>query len=164
MTLAEMRIDLINTVNALMLSEMVISPLLRYGDPMAFLDRHYFAPRAKTEEEMLSHFQGGWYNLAERYTDFTKVLLLVTFYSAFYPLAYFLGAAILFFQYWMDKFLLLRAWQKAPNVGTEAASFSRMYFNTAAILLGAISSVRIVYSLPSKLFCLCKETDLYHFS
>ncbi len=94
-----MRIDLINTVNALMISEMIISPLIRYSDPIAFLDRHYFAPRAKSEEELFSCFRGGWYNLAERFTDFTKVLLLCTFYAAFYPLTYFLGAAILFAQY-----------------------------------------------------------------
>ena len=106
-TLGENKIDLINTVNTLMFSEMIIAPLLRYFDPMPLFARHFLAPRAKTEEEMLSYFKGGWYSLAERFTDFTKVLLLCTFYAAFYPLIYFLGAAILLVQYWMDKFLLL---------------------------------------------------------
>ncbi len=96
-----------HTVNSLMISEMVVSPMLRYFDTSTILERHYFAPRAKTEDELLSYFNGGWYNLAERFTDFTNILLLCTFYSAFYPLMYFLGAGILFFQYWMDKFLLL---------------------------------------------------------
>ena len=106
-TIGENRIDLINTVNSLMISEMILAPLIRYLDFMTIVNRHIFAPRAKTEEEMLSCFKGGWYSLAERFTDFTKVLLLCTFFSPFYPLIYFLGAAILFGQYNMDKFLLL---------------------------------------------------------
>ena len=45
--------------------------------------------------------------MAERFTDFTKVLLLCAFYCPLYPLIYFLGALILLGQYWMDKFLFL---------------------------------------------------------
>ena len=56
---------------------------------------------------LFSCFKGGEYNLAERFTDFTKVLLLCIFYSAYYPLIYGLGAIILFVMYWTDKFLLL---------------------------------------------------------
>ena len=74
------------------------SPLLRYLDPFVILDRHYFAPRAKSDEELYFCFRGGWYNLSERFTDFTKVLLLCTFYSVFMPMIWWLGAAILFFQ------------------------------------------------------------------
>ena len=106
-TIGEEKIDLINTVSALMISEMFVSPLLRYLDPVSFYKQHYIAPRAKTEDELFNCFDGGKYNIAERFTDYTKVLLLCTFYSAFYPLIYFLGAAILFLQYWTDKFLLL---------------------------------------------------------
>ena len=56
---------------------------------------------------LFSCFKGGEYNLAERFTDFTKVLLLCIFYSAYYPLIYGLGAIILFVMYWTDKYLLL---------------------------------------------------------
>lgn len=158
-TIGENKIDLINTVNALMISEMIVSPLLRYFDVMTILNRHYFAPRAKTEEELFSCFSGGWYNLGERYTDFTKVLILCTFYSTFYPLIYFLGAAILLGQYWMDKFLLLRSWQKAPFVGPETARFSRTYFTTAAILLGAMSSGYAFARSPFTNLCSCADND-----
>jgi len=138
-TLGAESIDLISTVNALMLSEMLLSPFLRVFDVFSFLDRHYFAPRAKTEEKMLSCFKGGWYNLSERFTDLTKVLLLCIFYSPFYPFIYFLGAATLFIQYWTDKFLLLRAWRRAPSVGVDMPQFSRRYFSTAACVIGAIA-------------------------
>ena len=117
---------------------------------------------------MFNCFNGGMYNIAE-FTDYTKVLLLCTFYSAFYPLIYFLGAGILFLQYWMDKFLLLvskiiyvpvssvssvtslnlfcaaatekRSWKRTARIGPETSRFSRFYFNSLAILLGVISSV-----------------------
>lgn len=158
-TIGQEKIDLINTVNAMMISEMIVSPLLRYLDFMTIINRHYFAPRAKTEEELFSCFSGGWYNLAERFTDYTKVLLLCTFYSAFYPLMYFLGAGILFAQYWMDKFLLLRSWQKAPFVGPETSRFSRTYFNSLAILLGAMSSAYAYFKSPFTMLCSCAENN-----
>jgi len=158
-TLGEEKIDLINTINSLMISEMITSPLLRYLDFMTILNRHYFAPRAKTEEEMFACFKGGWYNLAERFTDFTKVLLLCTFYSTFYPLIYFFGAGVILAQYWMDKFLLLRSWQRCPYFGPEAAKFSRTYFNTAAILLGAISSGYAIASSPFTYLCSCGDNN-----
>ena len=158
-TLGENSIDLISTINALMLSEMLFAPLLRYFDVMSFLDRHYFAPRAKTEEQMLSCFKGGWYNLAERFTDLTKVLLLCIFYSPFYPFIYFLGAANFMISYWMDKFLLLRSWQRAPSVGADTPKFSRRYFSTAAIVIGAIGGGYAYARSPFTNLCSCGDDD-----
>lgn len=48
--------------------ETIVTPLLKYFDVFQIMDRHYFAPRAKTLEELYSCFTGGWYNLAERFT------------------------------------------------------------------------------------------------
>ena len=109
------------------------------------------------------------YSIAERFTDYTKVFLAYTFNQTVYPLTYFLGAGILFLQYWMDKFLLLvskiiyvpvssvssvtslnlfcvaedkkRSWNRTARIGPETSRFSRFYFNSLAILLGVISSV-----------------------
>ena len=156
-TLGENSMDLISTINATMLSEMLVAPMLRYVDVVSFLDRHVFAPRAKTEEQMLSRFRGGWYNLSERFTDLTKVLLLCIFYSPFYPFIYFLGAATLFLQYWMDKFLLLRSWKRAPTVGADTPRFSRRYFSTAAIVIGVIGAGYAYARSPFTFLCACGE-------
>ena len=134
---------------------MLVAPLLRYFDVASFLDRHIKAPRAKTEEQMLACFKGGWYNLSERFTDLTKVLLLCIFYATFYPFIYFLGAATLFLQYWMDKFLLLRGWQRAPTVGADTPRFSRRYFSTAAIVIGAIGAGYAYARSPFTFLCSC---------
>jgi len=156
-TIGENSLDLISTINATMLSEMIVAPLLRYFDVLSFLERHILAPRAKTEEQMLACFRGGWYSLSERFTDLTKVLLLCIFYSPFYPFIYFLGAATLFFQYWMDKFLLLRGWQRAPTVGADTPRFSRRYFSTAAIVIGAIGAGYAYARSPYTFLCSCSS-------
>ncbi len=150
--------------------------------------------------------------------DFTKVLLLCMFYSgqlccyltyilidfwqlpvhdfysppntfpAFYPLIYFLGALILFIQYWMDKFLLLvsakflcnllclypfipsfhstltvqseqRSWQKAPLINPNTARFSRTYFTTAALVMGAFSSAYAYARSPYTNLCECYDEN-----
>lgn len=91
-------------------------------------------------------------------------------------------------QYGMDKFLLLvsiiamvrytepsmycstlilphimfsrqRSWQKAPLVGTESARFSRKYFSTAAVVLGAISSAYAYFHSPFTQLCDCTEDE-----
>lgn len=89
--------------------------------------------------------------------DFTKVLLLCIFYSAFYPLIYFLGAAILFIQYWMDKFLLLRSWKRQPSIGPQVARFGRKYFTTGAIVIGAIFSAFAYAKFPFTYLCICDD-------
>lgn len=74
---------------------------------MSTLKKHFLAPRARNQEEMNLSFQGTPYTLAERYTDFTKVLFLCFFYSALFPYTFFFCAAILIVQYYVDKFCLM---------------------------------------------------------
>ena len=42
------------------------------------------------------------YNLGERYTDLTKVLFVIFYYSALYPAAFFFGTAILIVQHFVS--------------------------------------------------------------
>jgi hypothetical protein len=60
--------DLIPSINALLISEMFLPPLITIADMMGNLSKHYFAPRAKTMHQMLLCFKGTPYNLAEKYT------------------------------------------------------------------------------------------------
>lgn len=52
-----------------------------------------------------------------------------------------------------------RSWQKAPLVGTEAARFSRTYFTTAAVVIGAISSAYAYFHSPFTQLCDCSEGE-----
>jgi len=151
--------DMMNSVNALLISEMVYSPILKFLDIGGIIQRHYHAPRAKTQELMHDNFHGGYYSMAERYTDFTKVLLLCIFYSPYYPIIFFFGVGILFVQFWTDKILLMRAWQTNPSIGPETSRFSRRYFTTAAIVIGAISAATVYANFPFTNLCNCPDGD-----
>lgn len=116
-----------------------------------------------TQEQMNLNFLGTPYNLGERYTvsygvnvkqlsvlpvcspcrqrkDLTKVLFVCFFYSALFPASFLFGFAILFVQYHVDKFCLLRIWGFSPSLGSSLAKYSRRYFFTGATVAFIISS------------------------
>jgi hypothetical protein len=107
---------------------------------MGHLKRHFLAPRATTQDAMNLNFLGTEYELAERYTDMTKILFLCLWYCSIFPVSFFLCAFSLGIKYYVDKFCLMRTWKKAPQLGTKISSFSRRYFFTLAIAVMAIIS------------------------
>jgi len=132
--------DMIPTVAALLVSESWLSPLMRISDYTTNLKKHILAPRARTQDEMNSWFTGSWFQLGERYTDFTKILFVVFFYSALFPSGFFFGFLILLTQYYMDKFSLVRIWQPTPRLGSDLAKFSRIFFVITVVAFAVVSS------------------------
>ena len=126
---------------------------MRLSDYMGNLKKHVLAPRARNQEQMNRSFQGTFYNLGERYTDFTKILFVCFFYSAFYPAALFIGSAILAIQYFVDRFCLLRIWGWSPNVGAQVAKLSRRYFFTGSLIAFAVVSSVSFASFPYDNVC-----------
>lgn len=145
--------DLLPTTYAILLSDVWLSPLLRLSDWMTNVKKHILAPRARTQEEMNLSFQGTFYNLGERYTDFTKVLFVVFFYSALFPPGFFFGFLILTFQYWVDKFSLVRIWGWTPVIGDELAVFSRRFFFIGAGLAFCVMSSYAFAQFPYDNVC-----------
>lgn len=107
---------------------------------MGHVKRHFLAPRAATQDAMNLNFQGTEYELAERYTDMTKILFLCLWYCSIFPGSFFLCAFSLGIKYHVDKFCLMRTWKRAPQLGTNISRFSRRYFFTIAIAVMAIIS------------------------
>jgi hypothetical protein len=67
---------------------------------------------------------------------------MVFFYSALFPAGFFFGFLILTFQYYSDKYCLVRVWSWSPLIGAELAVFSRRFFFTGAtIAFAAVSSL-----------------------
>lgn len=132
---------------------MWLGPLLRLSDWLTNLKKHVLAPRAKTQDEMNLSFQGTFYNFGERYTDFTKILFVVFFYSALFPPGFFFGFIILTFQYLVDKFSLVRIWSWTPLIGAELAVFSRRFFFTGAALAFCIMSSYAFAQFPYDNLC-----------
>jgi len=131
---------MVPTVSALLVSEAWLSPLMRISDYTTNLKKHVLAPRARSQDEMNSWFTGSWFQLGERYTDFTKIVFVVFFYSALYPSGFFFGFFILLTQYYMDKFSLVRIWQPTPRVGADLANFSRIFFTITVVTFAVVSS------------------------
>lgn len=59
----------------------------------------------------------------------------------------------------MDKFLLLRSWQKQPLIGPEAAQYSKKYFSTAALVIGGVTSSYLYAGFPYTYVCDCDSDD-----
>lgn len=101
-TLADDATSVLPSINSILWSELWLVPALRLLDIWGNVQKHFFAPRSRTQEMMNLNFQGTFYNLGERYTDLTKVLFLCFFYSALFPSTFFFGAAILVVQYYVS--------------------------------------------------------------
>jgi len=151
--------DVLPTINALLWSELLLAPILRLLDALGNIKKHILGPRAKTQESMNLSFQGTGYNLGERYTDFTKVLFLCFFYSALFPATFFFCGVILFVQYYVDKYCLLRIWAPAPLIGTQLAVFSRRYFFSGALLTFSLVSAYAWAQFPYDNLCQPAEGD-----
>lgn len=126
---------------------------MRLVDIMSNFQKHVLAPRAQTQDEMNLHFQGTFYNLGERYTDFTKVLFVCFFYSALFPSGFFFGSVILCFQYLVDRYCLMRIWGWTPFIGSQLAVFSRKFFFSGAIIAFAVVSSYVWAQFPYDNVC-----------
>ena len=150
-------LSLIFTIVPIIHAELTMGPLLKVLDIGGFIAKHLHAPRAKTQKEMNNYFGGSPIELADLYTDATKVLFVAVFYSALFPGALFLGALAIFIQYYRDKFCLLRQWKAAPDVGSNLSSLSRNYFFLMSKITHVIMSAYWWSGYPYDK--VCRESD-----
>ncbi|KAG7353426.1 hypothetical protein IV203_002781 [Nitzschia inconspicua] len=152
-TLSSDSSDLLPTIRGILVSECWLTPLLRLSDYMTNAKKHIIAPRAQNQEDMMLWFQGTFYNLGERYTDLTKILFVVFYYSSLFPFVFVYGFIILFIQYFVDRFSLFRLWGWNPQLGAELASFSRKYMILGCLAAFAIMSSFIYAQFPYDNVC-----------
>jgi hypothetical protein len=127
-------------IEYLFISDIIVTNLIALIDPVGHVQRHYLAPRAKTQDAMNIMFEGLPYELAERYSDMTKILFLCLFYSSIFPFSFFMCAISLSLKYWVDKWNLMRTWKRAPALGPVITKISRQYFYLIAVGFMAVSS------------------------
>ncbi|KAL3909538.1 MAG: hypothetical protein SGARI_002553, partial [Bacillariaceae sp.] len=145
--------DLLPTIRGILVSECWLTPLLRLSDYMTNLNKHIIGPRVQNEEEMLLWYQGTFYNLGERYTDLTKILFVVFFYSSLFPFVFVYGFIILTIQYFVDRFSLFRLWGWNPSLGSELANFSRKYMILGCLAVYALMSSFVYAQFPYDNVC-----------
>jgi hypothetical protein len=129
---------LIDQIYKLFFAEIFTSNAIQLLDPMGHVQRHILAPRAATQDAMNLNMQGQVFELAERYTNMTKILFLALWYCAIYPGALFMCSFSLLINYFTDRFSLMRTWKRPPQWGTKISAFSRRYFFSLAIVAMAL--------------------------
>jgi len=150
-------------VYALFFADLVTTNAIQLADPVGHFQKHFLAPRAATQDDMNIKFRGTDFELAERYTNMTKILFLCLWYCAIYPGAFFMCAFALFINYFVDRFSLMRTWSRQPQLGTPISEVSRKYFFSLAILAMAIISSYFWASFPFDNLCQLPSTgsDIY---
>jgi hypothetical protein len=152
---------LINQVYSLFFAEILTSNVILLLDPMEHIKRHILAPRAMTQDAMNLKMQGAVFELAERYTNMTKILFLALWYCAIYPGALLMCSFALFINYFMDRFALMRTWKRPPKLGAKISEFSRRYFFSLAILAMAVLSSYYWAGFPFDNLCLIDDDAAY---
>ena len=127
---------------------------------MGHINRHFLAPRAATQDAMNLKMQGQVFELAERYTNMTKILFLALWYCAVYPGALFMCSFALLINYFTDRFSLMRTWKRPPQLGTKISEFSRRYFFSLAIVAMAILSSYYWAGFPFDNLCPAEDQQV----
>ena len=99
------------------------------------------------------NFSGTEMELAERYTNMTKILFLGLWYCAIYPSALFMCSVTMFIAYFADKFALMRIWKRQPHLGATISEVSRHYFFSLAIVAMAVVSSYYWSAFPFDNIC-----------
>lgn len=126
-------IDVIQ-VQAQFMAEITTTAAVQLADPVGHLQRHFLAPRAKTQDAMNLNMQGSRFELAERYTAVAKLLFLTFWYCSIYPGTFFFCAFSLQVIYFMDRLSLMRTWKRVPKLGIAISKFNRTYFLPLSML------------------------------
>eukprot|EP00752_Nemacystus_decipiens_P002303 g2179.t1 len=112
---------------AILAADAFSNPLLRLTNIPDLIGRKLIAPKMKTQAEMNVFFQGALWNLAERYTDMIKTVVVGLFYSAIVPTGLFITAGAMIMLYWVDKYSLLRLWKRPPAYNGSLSHQTRWY-------------------------------------
>jgi len=156
--------SIIKNVEVLLLAECIQRPIIQLIGIGGILKRHILGPRAADQRRMNLWYAGDPYFISERYTDISKVLLLVLFYCILYPVGFFFGSLIFSIYYWVDKFLILRSWKQGPMIGTAVSKLSSHFFKLCLVAY-AFAAAMFYTQFPYDNACPveegAEEEDLY---
>lgn len=131
---------LLEGIYSIFISEIVTINLLQLLDIGGNISRHILAPRQNNQRDMTLCMRGTEVELAERYTNMTKIVLLTLWYSPIYPAVLFLGSIALYLNVHVDKFSLMRSWSPAPKLGASVSKLNRKFFLPITVLAMAVIS------------------------
>ena len=105
----------LESVFNILFADAFVTPLIVAFDPFDLVMRYVVAPRQPTQRAMNRFWNGAEWNIAERYTDVAKTLLVGLFWASAAPAGLLVTAAALFNVFLVDRFCLLRRWARKPD-------------------------------------------------
>lgn len=119
-------------IQFILLSDALITPFFRYLNLFDVVKRHFIAPVVfgKTQAGYNSQFQGTKWTLAERYTDALKSVFAGFFFAVPLPTGLFITSFSMMTTYMVDKYSLMRVWERKPTVDHSLAKLSRYFLIT----------------------------------
>lgn len=126
--------DKVAAILGILIADAFITPTVRMLDLAGWFNKLILAPCAKTQEGMEKLFKGtGWF-LAERFSDMTKTVFVCYFYSALIPSSYLIAAIALFYNFWVDKYCLLRVWQVKEPLDAKIVATTRAHLAIIVVI------------------------------
>ena len=114
----------VQSIISIQISASVTAPIIAALDIYGFMNRHMFArlfPKATQSEMNSAYFTGTAWLLAERYTGLAKVIYISLFFAIITPASLFVASGACILLFFIDKYLLLRRWAKAPMMDASLA-------------------------------------------
>jgi len=112
-------------IQSILIADCFTTPVMRLLNIYEHVQHYVVAPTMKTQAQMNLLFRGAYWNLAERYTDMIKTLFVGLFYSVVVPSSLFITAFAMMSTYIVDKYCLLRMWERPPMYDEAMAVTSR---------------------------------------
>ncbi|GAB9472136.1 hypothetical protein Gpo141_00009323 [Globisporangium polare] len=127
-------------IQAILIANLVTTPLLQllslYDRTMQWI----YGPQAKTQKKLNRYYSGTHWQLAERYTQISKIVGTALFFKSLIPTGLVITSLSLFLNYWVDKYCLLRKWKVPPKYDGMLARASRYHLLfmalTSLIMMG----------------------------
>jgi len=115
----------LNQVQSILVADCFTTPVIRMLNIYEHAMHYVVAPTKKTQAQMNVLFRGAYWNLAERYTDMIKTLFVGLFYSTIIPSSLFITSLAMLVTYLVDRYCLLRMWERPPMYDESMAASSR---------------------------------------
>lgn len=120
-------------IQAILIANLTTTPLLQLLSIFDRVTRWIYGPKAKTQKKLNQYYSGTYWQLAERYTEVTKIVGIALFYKPILPTGVLITSLSLFVNYWIDKFCLLRKWKVPPKYDGLLARSSRYHMLGIAV-------------------------------
>lgn len=150
---------LIDWVYTILLFDLILEPIVLLIDFGGLFNKHIKAPRQPDQRRMNLCFRVKEFDVSERYTNISRVLLFTLFYSILFPLGFFFATAIFFMLYWIDKMTILRRNSSATRVGSRMTKTSNIFL-LVSIIAYTLGAAFMFIQFPFDNLCTSDDTQI----